>query len=120
LVRNACDAMPHGGRVNIRTANVELGKDYTHSRPEVQPGPYVVLAVSDTGVGMDKAAISHLFEPFYTKEASVGAGMGLAAVFGFVKQSGGDIEVSSQPGMGTTFRLYLPKDIGSLGAGETS
>jgi PAS domain S-box-containing protein len=112
LVRNACEAMPLGGLVAIQTANVELGQDYTHDRPEVQPGPYVLLAVSDTGVGMDQEAISHMFEPFYTKEAGVGAGMGLAAVYGLVKQCGGDIEVRSQPNMGTTFRLYLPSEQG--------
>jgi len=110
LVRNACEAMPDGGQVTIQTANVELGQDYTDDRPEVRPGPYVLLAVSDTGVGMGQEEISHMFEPFYTKEADVGAGLGLAAVYGLVKQCGGDIEVRSQPEKGTTFRLYLPRD----------
>ena len=118
LVRNASEAMPHGGQVIIQTANVELGHDYTHDHPEVRPGPYILLAVSDTGVGMDQEAISHLFEPFYTKEAGVGAGMGLAAVYGFVKQCGGDIEVKSQPDKGTTFRLYLPREGGGLEFGH--
>ena len=112
LVRNAWEAMPHGGLVAIQTANVELGQDYTHDRPEVRPGPYVMVAVSDTGVGMGQEAISHMFEPFYTTEAGVGAGMGLAAVYGLVKQCGGDIEVRSEPGTGTTFRLYLPREGG--------
>ena len=108
LVRNASEAMPQGGRLTIQTANVELGQDYQHDHREVRPGPYVLLAVSDTGMGMDQEAISHLFEPFYTKETGVGTGMGLAAVYGFVKQCGGDIEVRSRPEKGTTFRLYLP------------
>jgi two-component system cell cycle sensor histidine kinase/response regulator CckA len=110
LVRNACEAMPHGGQVTIQTANVELGHFYTHDHPEVRPGPYVMLSVSDTGVGMGQAAISHLFEPFNTKEGGVGAGLGLAAVYGFVKQCGGDIEVRSQLEKGTTFCLYLPRE----------
>jgi two-component system, cell cycle sensor histidine kinase and response regulator CckA len=110
LVRNACEAMPDGGRVTIQTANVELDQDYTHDHPEVRPGPYVLLAVSDTGVGMAAEAVSHMFEPFYTKEVGVGAGLGLAAAYGLVKQCGGNIEVVSQPGLGTTFRLYLPRE----------
>jgi signal transduction histidine kinase len=110
LVRNACDAMPQGGRLTVRTANVELGLDYTHDRPEVRVGSYVLLAVSDTGVGMAQEAISHLFEPFNSKELGVGAGLGLAAVYGFVKQCGGDIDVRSQPEQGTTFHIYLPRE----------
>jgi two-component system, cell cycle sensor histidine kinase and response regulator CckA len=112
LVRNASEAMPHGGRVTIQTANVELGQDCTNDHPEVRPGPYVLLAISDSGVGMAQDAINHLFEPFYTKETGIGAGLGLAAVYGFVKQCGGDIEVRSQPEKGTTFRLYLPREVG--------
>ena len=111
LVRNACQAMAFAGRVTIRTANVELGQDYTQDHPEVQPGPYVLLAVSDTGMGMSQEAISSLFEPFYTKEFGMGAGLGLAAVYGFVKQCGGDIEVRSEMAKGTTFCLYLPREI---------
>jgi two-component system, cell cycle sensor histidine kinase and response regulator CckA len=109
LVDNACNAIQNGGRVTIQTANVELGEDFHHDHPEVQPGPYVLLAVADNGIGMDQEAMSRLFEPFYTKEVELGTGMGLAAVYGFVKQSGGEIEVRSQPNMGTTFRLYLPR-----------
>jgi signal transduction histidine kinase len=111
LVRNACEAMPHGGPIIIETANVELGKDYANDHPEIQPGPYVLLAVSDTGVGMGQEAISHLFEPFNTHEAGVGAGLGLAALYGFVKQCCGDVEVRSQPDEGTTLRLYFPRDV---------
>jgi signal transduction histidine kinase len=112
LARNACNSMQHGGRVTIQTANVELGEDYSHEHPEVRPGPYVLLTVSDTGVGMDQEAMSHVFEPFYTTEAELGAGLGLAAVYGFVKQCGGEIEVRSRPALGTTFRLYMPKESG--------
>lgn len=111
LVRNACEAMPQGGRVSIETANIELGQSYTHDHPEVRPGPYLLLAITDTGMGMSQEAISHLFEPFYTKEAGVGAGLGLAAFCGFVKQCGGDIEVRSEVGKGTTFRPYFPKAV---------
>jgi PAS domain S-box-containing protein len=110
LCRNACEAMPNGGRVTIQTANVELGQDYADDHPEVQSGPYILLAVSDTGVGMGQETLSHLFEPFYTKEAGVGAGLGLATVYGIVKQCGGDIDVRSQPEKGTTFRLYFPRE----------
>ena len=108
LARNACQAMPHGGRLTIQTAQVELGQDYSDTHPEVAPGQYAMLAVSDTGTGMAQDELSHLFEPFYTKEAGVGAGLGLAAAYGYVKQCGGDIEVRSQPEKGTTFRIYLP------------
>jgi two-component system cell cycle sensor histidine kinase/response regulator CckA len=111
LVRNACEAMPQGGRLTIQTANVELGENYAHDHPEVRPGPYVLLAVSDTGTGMAQEAISHLFEPFYTKAAGAGAGLGLAVAYGFVRQCGGDIKVQSQPERGTTFRIYLPRDV---------
>ena len=118
MFRNACEAMPHGGRVTIQTANVELGQEYVVDHPEVQPGRYVLLAVSDTGVGMSQEAIGHLFEPFHTKDAAVGAGLGLAAVYGFVKQCGGDIEVRSQPNKGTTFRIFLPSDSDASAQGE--
>jgi signal transduction histidine kinase len=114
VVRNACAAMPKGGRVTIQTASVELTPAYSQHHPEVRPGPYLQLTISDTGVGMSQDEISHLFEPFYTKKAGVGAGLGLAAVYGFVKQCGGDIEVRSVVGEGTTFRLYFPKGKNSL------
>ena len=110
LVRNSCTAMPHGGQLTIQTANVEFGENYARDHPEVRPGPYVLMAVSDTGMGMGQEEISHLFEPFHTTTARVGAGLAMAAVYGFIKQSGGDIEVRSQPEHGTTFRIYLPRD----------
>ena len=112
LARNACEAMPNGGRLSIQTANVELGRDYPLDHPEVRPGPYALLTVSDTGTGMDQNAFSHLFEPFFTRKAGVGAGLGLAAIYGFVKQCDGDITVESVPHEGTTFRVYLPRDTG--------
>ena len=110
LARNACDAMPDGRTVTIQTANVELDQDYTRLHPEIQPGPYVVLAVSDAGTGMDPEAISNLFEPFYTNDSAVGAGLGLAAAYGFVKQCDGDIDVRSRLEIGTTFRIFLPRN----------
>src|SRR5579859_4956468 len=100
---------PTGGTITIRTADVELNPDHVQLHPEVRPGPYVLLAVSDTGAGMDSNILRHLFEPFYTRKSGVGAGLGLAAAYGFVKQCGGDMEVESQPKKGTTFRLYLPR-----------
>jgi hypothetical protein len=118
LVRNACEAMPYGGRVTIQTANVELGQDYSQDHPEVTPGRYVLLAVSDTGVGMTQDAIGHLFEPFHSRAPGIGAGLGLAAAYGFVKQCGGDIEVRSQPDKGTTFRIYLPRQAVGSEAGQ--
>lgn len=111
LVRNALDAMPDGGRLTIQTSKVELGTEYVQDHPEVCPGPYVMLSVSDTGGGMDEETVGHLFEPFYSsKKASSGSGLGLAAVYGFVKQCGGDIAVQSVRHVGTTFCLYLPRD----------
>lgn len=119
LVVNARDAMPEGGRLRIQTANIEFTSDSIKQHPELKPGRYALLSISDTGTGMDELTKSQIFEPFFTtKGVGKGTGLGLATVYGIIRQSGGDIKVISRPGMGSSFMIFLPSIVETISNAE--
>src|SRR5205823_299100 len=114
-VVNARDALPDGGRIIIETTNVDLDESYTELNPDVVPGAYATVAVSDNGIGIDASVLPHVFEPFFTtKEVGKGSGLGLSQVYGFASESGGHVSLNSEVGSGTTVKLYLPKCAGAF------
>jgi CheY-like chemotaxis protein len=113
LAINARDAMPEGGKLTVEAFNVAVDHDYASQNPEVAPGQYVVISVTDTGSGMTPDTMRRAFEPFFTtKEAGHGTGLGLSQVYGFVKQSGGKVKIYSEPGDGTSIKMYFPRHDG--------